>query len=228
MIPRPLEIVAQFLEKDALVTVRRRGDVHEVLFDGRIILSSEVHETEAALGALADTLCPSPTARVLIGGLGFGYTLRGALDVVGAGATVVVAERVPRIIELCRGLLAPLARDPLSDPRVRVVEQAVQQVLATAGPFDLVLLDVDNGPDWATFRDNAWLYSDAGVQHCAAALTPLGHMAVWSGYPAQGFLRVLRRAGLEAREIPLRVRGHVRARAYVGCKGRLKSHGPTV
>jgi hypothetical protein len=76
---------------------------------------------------------------------------------------------------------------------------------------------VDNGPDWATFRDNAWLYSEAGVRACAGALSPTGHLAVWSGYPAQPFLQILRRAGLEVRDIPLQVKGgRVRARAYVG------------
>ena len=153
---------------------------------------------------------------MLIGGLGFGYTVRGALDSLGAEARLLVAERVPRIVELCRGMLAPLAGDPLADPRVEVATCPVQEALATRGPFDVVLLDVDNGPDWATFRDNAWLYSDAGVRACAAALAPGGRLAVWSGYPAQQFLRVLRRAELEVREVPLRVRGQVRARAYVG------------
>ena len=216
MTPRRIEIVAQFPEKDALVTVRRRGDVHEVLFDGRILLASDAHETEEELGRLAAKLLDAPTPRVLVGGLGFGYTLRGVLDTVGPDAHVVVAERVPRIVELCRTLLAHLARDPLADPRVVVAECAVQQALGTHGPFDLVLLDVDNGPDWATFRDNAWLYSDAGVQSCARALSPGGCLAVWSGYPAQYFLQVLRRAGLHVSEISLRVRGSVRARAYVG------------
>lgn len=216
MIRPPFEVLAQFAEKDALVTVRRRGDVTEVLFDGRILLISSAHETEEAFGALAQTLGGGPAARVLVGGLGFGYTLRGVLDALGPDARVVVAERVPRIVELCRGMLAPLARDPLADPRVEVAACAVQEVLASRGPFDLVLLDVDNGPDWATFRDNAWLYSDAGVRSCAGALAPGGRVAVWSGYPAQRFLQILRRTGLEAREIPLRVRGRVSARAYVG------------
>jgi len=218
VIPRPVQILAQFPEKDALVTVRRRGDDTEVLFDGRILLASAAHETEEAFGALAATLGGGPAARVLVGGLGFGYTVRGALDALGPSARVVVAERVPRIVELCRGMLAPLARDPLADPRVEVATCPVQEALASKGPFDLVLLDVDNGPDWATFRDNAWLYSDAGVRACAAALVPGGRLAVWSGYPAERFLRVVRRAGLEAREVPMRVRGRVQARAYVGHK----------
>jgi len=215
MIPRRTEILAQFREKDALVTVRKRGDIHEVLFDGRILLTSDAHETEEELGRLAATLADRDRARVLVGGLGFGYTLRGVLDTVGRAAHVVVAERVPRIVELCRTLLAPLARDPLADPRVTVAACAVQEALAR-GPFDLVLLDVDNGPDWATFRDNTWLYSEAGVRACSAALAPGGRLAVWSGYPAQRFLPTLRRAGLLASEVPLRVRGRVRARAYVG------------
>lgn len=212
-----LQVLAQFPEKDALVTVRRRGEDTEVLFDGRILLASGAHETEEAFGALAGTL-GGTAARVLVGGLGFGYTVRGALDALGPEARVVVAERVPRIVELCRGMLAELAGDPLGDPRVEVAVCPVQEALASKGPFDLVLLDVDNGPDWATFRDNAWLYSDAGVRACAAALAPGGRLAVWSGYPAERFLQILRRAELEARELPMKVRGRVRARAYVGKK----------
>lgn len=113
-----------------------------------------------------------------------------------------------------------MAGDPLSDPRVEVVQSSVEQVAQGRGPFGAILLDVDNGPDWATFRQNGWLYTDAGVRLFAGALEPGGSLAVWSGYPARRFLTVLRRSGLHAREVPLCVRGRVRARAFVGRKGR--------
>jgi len=84
--------------------------------------------------------------------------------------------------------------------------------------WDAILLDVDNGPHWASFRTNARLYSPAGLAVAHRALAPGGLFAVWSGYPADAFLPRLRAAGFSAKSIPLRERGRVRARAYAGTR----------
>jgi spermidine synthase len=142
---------------------------------------------------------------------------------------VVVVERfaaVERIVRSGRvrtqGVPAGLA--VLEDARVRMVFSDVWDALAPrddASSFDAVLLDVDNGPGWASFRANARLYTPAGLAEARAALRPGGALAVWSGYPADAFVGQLRRAGFAPEVVPLRERGVVRARAYVGRVPRL-------
>jgi spermidine synthase len=92
----------------------------------------------------------------------------------------------------------------------------VATVIAGARDLDAILLDVDNGPDWGSFRSNARLYTQAGLAAAREALRPGGLYAVWAGYPADGFLHALRRAGFRARVVPFKERGRVQARAYVG------------
>lgn len=155
-------------------------------------------------------------ARVLVGGLGFGRTLAGVLESVGPSSEVIVVEKLTTVIELVRGQLAHLSPGVLADPRVRLVQEDVTQVIARERDLDMILLDVDNGPDWASFRSNARLYGALGLQKGREALRPGGAYVVWSGYAADGFLKDLRRAGFDASVVPLRERGKVRARAYVG------------
>jgi spermidine synthase len=196
--------------------VRRRGEIVEILAGNVLLLSSAALETERAFGRLASTI-GRPPARVLVGGLGFGATLRGVLEVAAKDAIVFVAEKVPQVVELVRGELASVQEWPLDDPRVRVEGVDVLDAIgAAAEPFDAILLDVDNGPQWASFQQNARLYVPAGLAAARAALSPGGLFAVWSGYPADAFLARLREAGFRPERVLLRERGRVRARAYVG------------
>ena len=118
-----------------------------------------------------------------------------------------------------RGRLASIANGALDDARVKLVRGDVSEVLAQSeGDVDLILLDVDNGPHWASFRTNARLYSPPGLAALKRALVAGGVLAVWSGYRADAFLGHLRTAGFAPSVIPLHERGRVRARAYVGCK----------
>ena len=129
----------------------------------------------------------------------------------------MVAEKVSGVVDLVRGPLAHVAGDPLADPRVSVASADVHDLLsADAGAWDAILLDVDNGPHWASFRTNARLYTPAGLAAARRALAPGGFYAVWSGYRADAFLARLRAAGFTPRSMPLFERGRVRARAYVG------------
>jgi spermidine synthase len=206
---------------DEGLTLRQRGEALEILAGKVVLLSNAALGTELAFGRLAAGLVP-PTAaspRVLVGGLGFGATLRGALDALPARAYVVVVEKVRTVVQLVAGDLAHLAGRPLGDPRATVVHEDVGDVIARAdAAWDAVLLDVDNGPHWASFRGNARLYAPAGLAAARRALVPGGALAVWSGYPADSFLVRLREAGLAPRCMPLHERGRVRARAYVGAR----------
>jgi predicted membrane-bound spermidine synthase len=202
--------------------LREKGDVLEILAGNVVLLSSAALETEHAFGKLA-----VDRGRVLVGGLGFGATLRGVLEGASPHTEVVVAEKVLGVADLLRGELGERFGRPLDDPRVTVVADDVYDAMGRQpSRWDAILLDVDNGPDWATFRVNARLYSPAGLAVAHAALAPGGFLAVWSGYPADGFLASLRAAGFASKLVPLRERGRVRARAYVGTVGDVSAISP--
>ncbi len=203
--------------------LRERGGIVELVSGNVILLSSAALETERAFGRLAAGLhspTPGRPRSVLVGGLGFGMTVRGALDTVGSDARILVVEKVRAVEHLVRSELAHIAGRPLDDDRVTVVFGDVGEVVLARAPGDLdaILLDVDNGPHWASFRSNGRLYTPSGLAGAARALSPMGMLAVWSGYPADGFLASLRKAGFCPSVVPLREQGRVRARAYVGVK----------
>lgn len=207
-----------FHERGVTLTLLDKGTHVELMIGHVPILSSAVLGTERDFGRLAKKLCVRPAPRVLIGGLGFGSTLLGVLESVGPSAEVIVVERLNTVIKLMRGELAHLAEGALADPRVRLVRGDVAVEIERARGLDLILLDVDNGPEWGSFHENARLYDQSGLRAAREALVPGGHVAVWSGYAADGFLAELRRAGLEPSVVELSERGRVQARAYLGRK----------
>jgi len=198
-------------EDGASLLLRRNGEHLELVLGNVVLLSSAALETELAFGRLA-----AGAKHVLVGGLGFGATLRGALEVAAEDARVVVVEKLRCVVDLARAEAAPYVGDALDDPRVVVENADVGDVISRARDLDAILLDVDNGPDWASFRTNARLYADAALVRAREALRAGGLWAVWSGYPADAFVARLRRAGFVPRTVPLHERGVVRARAYVG------------
>lgn len=199
------------------LVLRETGNLVELMAGNVVLLSSAALGTELAFGRLVSNLGPRVPKRVVIGGLGFGATLRGVLEVLPAEASVVVVEKVDAVVGLVRGRLAAIAGGALDDSRVRLVRGDVGDVVARAdGDVDIILLDVDNGPHWASFRTNARLYSPPGLAELKRALAPGGILAVWSGYRADAFLGHLRTAGFAPSVVPLHERGRVRARAYVG------------
>ena len=162
--------------------------------------------------ALAKLACQKITkhtrARVLIGGLGMGYTVRSALNGLEANAQVVVAELVPAVVKWNRGFLADLAGSPLDDNRVTIHEADVAQLIKTAkGDYNAILLDIDNGPQALARKDNDWVYSLTGLKTAFAALRPKGVLATWSSGVEPAFDQRLRKAGFEVDEVGVRARG---------------------
>jgi len=184
----------------------RRGGEFVIRVGGRELMSSRAHGSEEELAALACAELPAD-ARVLVGGLGLGYTLRATLDRLPPGGRAVVAEIVPAVIEWNRGPLAPLAGRPLEDPRVGVEALDVGRVLRSGPRWDAVLLDVDNGPVALTRKGNHGLYTEAGLAAAKAALRPRGVLAVWSATPDKRFVGRLRKAGFAAEAIDVPARG---------------------
>lgn len=218
-------VVSTLPEGDGHAVLRQRGQDFDLVLGNVVLLSSAALETELAFGRLARELYGEGGApRFIVGGLGFGATLRGVLDVAPADGEITVVDKLRCLPELLRGPLAHLPHEParcLKDPRVRTVVGDggdVAEVIASAQDASALLLDVDNGPHWASFRGNARLYGEAGLAAAYRCLVPGGALAVWSGYPADAFVPRLRAAGFLPRIVPMEERGVVRARAYVGVR----------
>lgn len=197
----PWETLAQTLAPDGTtIELRRRG--HELLIraGGYDLMSSDDDESSRALARLSLDALEQPARRVLVGGLGMGFTLRAALDGVGPKAAVEVAELVPAVVEWNRGPIAPVADRPLDDPRTQIhVGDVADRIRSGADRYDAILLDVDNGPDALAHASNEALYGGRGLAQAHRALRPGGVLAVWSFSDDRGFTRRLKSAGFAAR-----------------------------
>lgn len=181
---------------------------------GGELMSTRKHGSEDALGALpCRRLKNAENARVLIGGLGMGFTLAAVLKEVGQGAEVTVAELIPEVIEWNRGPLGERSGYPLNDPRTKVHVGDVAKLLrGKRGYYDVIALDVDNGPEGLTTTSNDWLYSSAGIIAAQESLTPEGVLAYWSAGPDQAFHDRLRRCGFMVEEATVFAHGKKGAR----------------
>ena len=211
---------------DMRLTVR--DDEYVILVDGKTLMSSRTHGSEEALATLACRhVGTSERPRVLVGGLGMGFTLRATLDLLPPNAIVTVAELVSAVVEWNRGPLASLAGHPLNDRRVRVkVEDVGFTLRANPGRFDAILLDVDNGPAAFTAPNNRGLYDNAGVAAAYAALRVGGALAVWSAWEDRKFEQRLRYHGFVAQVDRVRARlkkGGARHTVFLGVKPALRA-----
>lgn len=172
------------------------------------LMNSRLHGSEDALATLAcERITDISAPRVLIGGLGMGFTLAAALGALGDAAEVTVAELVPDVEQWNRGPLGQAAGYPLNDARTRVhIGDVVQLIKDSPAHYDAILLDIDNGPEGLTRKENDWLYTPAGIAAAQAALTPDGILAYWSAGQDPTFTERLKRAGLSVE--PVTVRAH--------------------
>lgn len=173
------------------------------------LMNSRIFGSEEALAELTcSRIAARPGARVLIGGLGMGYTLAAALRALNADAEIVVAELVPTVVAWNRQYIGHLAGHPLNDPRVHIREVDVAHILRKeTRAYDAILLDVDNGPEGLTRKENDWLYEVNGLNAAYAALRSGGVLAVWSAGYEQTFTQRLMKIGFDAEEKRVRARG---------------------
>lgn len=171
--------------------------------DGTELMASHTYDSEEALATLAcQRVGIRKRVRMLVGGLGMGYTLSAALRRLRMDAEVVVAELVPAVVHWNRTHIGHLAAFPLEDPRVRVHQGDVAELLRHArDAYDAILLDVDNGPDGLTRRINDALYGPDGLRAANAALKPGGILAVWSAAADPAFVARLRDAKFAVEEV---------------------------
>jgi spermidine synthase len=180
------------------LVLRREGEHHEIVSNGMFLMDTRDGRSERELVRVA---VPAPGARVLIGGLGVGFSLAEAL-VLGA-ARVTVVEIEPAVLRWNREHLGTTA---LADPRVTVVVEDVAAFLATdQDRYDAICLDVDNGPEWTVTVDNAALYGDPGLSAVDRRLAPGGTLAVWSASAAPAFESRLRSRYRTVEVVPIPV-----------------------
>lgn len=183
-VARPWKTLASVDLIDGVMELRQRGDSDFlIMIDGRVLMNSFSRSSEEALSRLGLAHLAGATApRVLVGGLGMGFTLRAALDVLPPAAEVVVAELNENVLAWCRGPLGPATGDAVSDPRVTVELVDVAELIARApaGRFDAILLDLYEGPNDASQGRNDPFYSVAALARQRAALAAGGVLAVWS------------------------------------------------
>lgn len=218
MIPWKLLGTAQTPGNGEELRLYQRDNEFSIKAGRHELMNSRIYGSEDALAKLAcQKISARPQARVLIGGLGMGYTVRTALDELGPKAQVMVAELVPAVVQWNREFLAELAGRPIDDQRVEVHEVDVARMIKTPyGGYDAIMLDVDNGPEGLTLKQNDWLYSLKGLSTACDALRPNGVLAVWSAGPDTAFVKRLRRCGFKVDEVKVRARG--------GGKGRGGAH----
>jgi len=170
------------------LVLQRRDGHYQIVANGVFLMDTRGSESERLHATVAAERMPPP-GRMLIGGLGVGFSLAAALAHPGVGE-VHVLEREPAVLRWNRGPLAPVNGDVLRDPRVRTHEADVVHWLAgaPAGSLDAICLDVDNGPEWLVSPGNAWLYGNDGLRTAARVLSPEGVLTIWSAASAPAFV----------------------------------------
>jgi spermidine synthase len=222
---KPHRLLAETrLPSGAALTLHEHDGSYCVRLAGRELMHSQAAFSEMALGEVGTArLEQGQPARVLIGGLGLGFTLRSVLDHTGANTAVEVSELVPEVVAWNREHLAALNGALLDDPRVTVKIGDVFELVRRAAPasFAAILLDIDNGPSAMVQAANSRLYDARGLRLLAAALAPGGRLVVWSASEDRDFERRLAQVGFRVQALPVKIHAGARqaaGRLFVGDK----------
>jgi spermidine synthase len=209
MIPWTLLDTAQVPDGGGELRLMRRGSEFSIMFGHNELMNSRLGGSEEALAVIAcERIRARERPRILIGGLGMGFTLRAALAALGADARIVVAELVPAVLVWARTSMVEVFGNSLTDPRVSVREADVGHLIRTSrSPFDAILLDVDNGPEGLIRKPNNRLYDLEGLSAARSMLRRGGVLAVWSSGPNPNFIQRLRKTGFNVNEVRVRANG---------------------
>lgn len=204
------------------LSLHRHDEDFYIHLDGEELMSTRAPGSELALATLGcEHVATAERPRVLIGGLGLGFTLRAALDVLPPRAEVVVAELFPAVVEWNRSHLAHLQQGALTDKRVRVVQRDVWNLLNEEKSYDSVLLDVDNGPTAWCLDSNGRLYERRGIERLRRSLRGKGRVAVWASQPDPRFVTRMRKSGFDVKTKTIRTQGQGGNRRHVVILARL-------
>ncbi|MES0371288.1 MAG: hypothetical protein ABUK11_03325 [Mariprofundaceae bacterium] len=205
----PYKLIDSATEHGTTLKLYQRGRDFAIRVDkvGELMNTLQ-HNSEEALAELAcEHVTGIENPRLLIGGLGLGYTLAEALTHTGPTATVVVSELMPSVVRWNREHFGIVAGFPLLDERVEVLEQDVGKVMyENKNSFDAIMLDVDNGPDGFTRDDNDALYGLKGLNNAYDALKPGGVLTVWSAFTDVAFTQRMLKVGFRVKEKSVRAR----------------------
>lgn len=196
------------------IRLSQRGDEFSIrLGNHNQLMNSRTSGSERAMAELGCTPIKSRrNANVLIAGLGMGFTVRAALNLLPSSATVVVCELVPAVVDWNRNHIAHLSGNALADPRVTARVADVGDVIGESrASFDAILLDVDNGPEGLQGHNDG-LYGTTGLARSFAALRPGGNLTVWSATSDPAFTRRLRQIGFGVAEHGVHAHGTKGAR----------------
>jgi spermidine synthase len=215
MIPWSLVDTAQVPGEGGELRLMRRGQEFSIILDRYELMNSRRGGSEEMLATIAcERIRCREGPRILIGGLGMGFTLRAARAALGTDARIIVAELVPAVVRWARGPMAEVFGKSLTDPRVSIREADVSHLIRSdpfirsdPSTFDAILLDVDNGPEALTRKANDALYDLKGLSAARAALRRGGVLAVWSSGPDSSFTRRLRKTGFDVDEVRVRANG---------------------
>ncbi len=201
----PIVVLDRVRAPGGELVLNQRGKQFWIQLAGVELMNSRDHSSEDELARRAIAkLDDRPRPKVLVGGLGLGFTLRAALDVLPAAARVDVVEIVPAVVRWNREIFGGLAGHPLSDPRVTVIEGDVGNVIAQADRhYDVIVIDVDNGPE-GVGEGNHVLYRRTSLAAMLRALTPGGMLGVWSSFQSPTFTHSLNAVGFVAEAVRLR------------------------
>ena len=215
---KPFVTLARALTPGGAELTLHERDTHFFLrVNGQPLMATNAVESEKMLAQLAcDHLRAKTPARVLIGGLGFGFTLRRVLELVGSDAIVRVAELLPEVVAWNREFLRPVNGLLLDDPRVRISIEDVFETItrAPAAHYDAMLFDVDNGPMAMVQDDNARLYQAMGLAAITHALKPGGRVTFWSAGPDSAFAKRLSKAGFTVEVVAAKACSRARRSAH--------------
>jgi spermidine synthase len=201
-VAKPWQVVDGIETDEGLLELRRRGEGDFLItIDNRVLMNSSANMSEIVLAELAcASLQNKKNPRVLVGGLGMGFTLKAALDNLPADAEVTVAELTPVVVEWCRGPIASLTGGAVDDPRVTVVIDDVASVISDTAMtgktdlFDAIILDLYEGPYEGDRGRGEYLYGDMALELSRSALKEAGVFAVWSEFPDKAFEKRLQAA----------------------------------
>jgi spermidine synthase len=202
LIPRVLLDTASIPGSTETLRLIQRGTEFSIMLGANELMNSRLSGSEEALAALACAkLTSRRNPRLLIGGLGMGFTLRAALAELGHDAEIIVAELVPAVVAWAKGPMALHHGDSLCDLRTQIVIDDVAKLIREGGTlYDAILLDVDNGPDGLTKGANDHLYSADGLNRAWRALRPGGVLAIWSAAADAACAGRLRATGFAVEE----------------------------
>jgi spermidine synthase len=218
---KPHVKLAEATAPDGLrLTLHRHDDTFCIRINGMVLMNSGATASETLLGELAVSrplAVLNPAPRILVGGLGLGFTLRRVLEGVGPEARLIVAELIPAVVDWNRSFLRGLNGALLDDPRVEVIPADVGEILRRSPEdnYDVVLLDVDNGPLAMVQRENKGLYSHAGISSIARVVRRGGRAAIWSASRDDGFADRLAAGGFAVDAVPARTHATARRAAHI-------------